>query len=112
MQMAELERIDPNAQAWADKLVRRAVGRHIFEEEGTWFLDLKTDGNDQAFPTRRFREDFERNAARVPPSSERRSFAVARSRSGEGEGKGERPTAAPAYQLLPQRGPQPAVRLT
>ncbi|RAK68491.1 hypothetical protein [Phenylobacterium kunshanense] len=52
-----------------------AVGRHIFEEEGTWFLDLKKDYDDQAFLTRRFREEFERYAAHVPPSSERRSFA-------------------------------------
>lgn len=75
MQMAELERIDPNTEAWADKLVRGAVGRHIFEEEGTWFLDLKKDDDDQAFLTRRFREAFERYAAFGPPSSERRRFA-------------------------------------
>ncbi len=75
MQMAESERLDPNTQAWADQLVRRAVGRHIFEEEGTWFLVLKTDYDDQAFLTRRFREEFDRYAAHVPPSSERRSFA-------------------------------------
>jgi hypothetical protein len=77
MQMAELERIDPSTDAWADKLehIRGAVLHHIFEEEGTWFLDLKKDYDDQAFLTRRFREEFDRYAAHAPPSSERRSFA-------------------------------------
>jgi len=36
MQMAELERIPPEDEAWADKLehIRGAVLHHIFEEEG------------------------------------------------------------------------------
>lgn len=64
MQMAELERIDASAQAWADKLehIRGAVLHHIFEEEGTWFLDLKRDYDDQAFLTRRFHEEYARYA--------------------------------------------------
>lgn len=65
MQMAELERIDPGSQAWTDKLehIRGAVLHHIFEEESTWFLDLKRDYDDQAFLTRRFHEEYERYAA-------------------------------------------------
>lgn len=64
------ERPGPGRQA-----APSAVGRHIFEEEGTWFLDLKKDYDDQAFLTRRFREEFDRYVARLPPSSERPSFA-------------------------------------
>lgn len=77
MQMAELERIDPNDQAWLDKLehIRGAVLHHIFEEEGTWFLELKEKAPDQAFLTMRFAEEYERyarGAADVSP--EPRSF--------------------------------------
>lgn len=62
MQMAELERIDPATDAWADKLehIRGAVLHHIYEEEGTWFIELKEQYDDQAFLTRRFREEYER----------------------------------------------------
>lgn len=64
MQMAELERIDPASEAWLDKLehIRGAVLHHIYEEEGTWFLELKEEYDDQAFLTRRFREEYERYA--------------------------------------------------
>ena len=64
MQMAELERIDPATEAWLDKLehIRGAVLHHIYEEEGTWFLELKEEYDDQAFLTRRFREEYERYA--------------------------------------------------
>jgi hypothetical protein len=64
MQMAELERIDPATEAWADKLehIRGAVLHHIYEEEGTWFLELKEKYDDQAFLTKRFREEYERYA--------------------------------------------------
>lgn len=62
MQMAELERIAPSDEAWLDKLehIRGAVLHHIFEEEGTWFLELKEKGEDQATLTARFREEYER----------------------------------------------------
>jgi hypothetical protein len=78
MQMAELERIDPATEAWADKLehIRGAVLHHIFEEEGTWFLELKADYEDQAFLTRRFREEFERYAGEERSGGEPRSFAA------------------------------------
>jgi hypothetical protein len=76
MQMAELERVEPSSEAWADKLehIRGAVLHHIFEEEGSWFLELKRDYEDQVFLTRRFREEFERYAAGARPPDERRSF--------------------------------------
>lgn len=86
MQMAELERIDPADEAWADKLehIRGAVLHHIFEEEGTWFLELKEKAPDQAFLTRRFAEEYERYArgaqsgaqAEWTAGREPRSFAV------------------------------------
>jgi hypothetical protein len=62
MQMAELERIDPADAAWHDKLehIQGAVLHHMFEEEGTWFLELKAKAPDQAFLTRRYAEEYGR----------------------------------------------------
>jgi len=83
MQMAELERIDPADQAWLDKLehIRGAVLHHIFEEEGTWFLELKK-APDQAFLTRRFAEEYgryERGATQAAGlTGEPRSFGASR----------------------------------
>lgn len=81
MQMAELERIDAATEAWLDKLehIRGAVLHHIYEEEGTWFLELKEQYDDQAFLTRRFHEEYERYArgaerAEMASSGEPRSF--------------------------------------
>lgn len=79
MQMAELERIDPAEDAWRDKLehIRGAVLHHMFEEEGTWFLELKAKAPDQDFLTRRFAEEYQRYAFGVAEASaaEPRSFA-------------------------------------
>ncbi|CAN7618995.1 hemerythrin domain-containing protein [Phenylobacterium sp. LjRoot219] len=79
MQMAELERIDPATKEWLDKLehIRGAVLHHVYEEEGTWFLELKNKYDDQAFLTVRFLEEFERyvGEASRSASAERRSFA-------------------------------------
>jgi hypothetical protein len=73
MQMAELERIDPSTDEWLDKLehIRGAVLHHIFEEESTWFLELKDRYEDQGFLTRRFSEEYDRYArgAEMSPSS-------------------------------------------
>jgi hypothetical protein len=64
VQMAELERIDPAAQDWLDKLehIRGAVLHHAYEEEDKWFIELKQKYDDQAFLTERFSEEFERYA--------------------------------------------------
>lgn len=64
MQMAELERIPPEGEPWAEKLehIRGAVLHHIFEEEGFWFLEIKEKYEDQAFLDRRFVEEYERYA--------------------------------------------------
>lgn len=62
MQMAELERIDPTDEAWRDKLehIQGAVLHHMFEEEGTWFLELKQKAPDQDFLTKRYAEEYGR----------------------------------------------------
>ncbi|WP_300578421.1 hemerythrin domain-containing protein [Phenylobacterium sp.] len=64
MQMAELERISPEDDAWVDKLehIRGAVLHHIFEEESVWFPELKDKYEDQGFLDRRFVEEYERYA--------------------------------------------------
>jgi hemerythrin superfamily protein len=69
LQMAELERIDPGSEAWRDKLehIQGAVLHHMFEEEGTWFLELKEKYADQDRLTLRFKEEFERYAGAAPP---------------------------------------------
>jgi hypothetical protein len=77
MQMAELERIDPATPDWAEKWehIRGAVLHHIYEEEGTWFLELKDKYDDQGFLTERFREEYERYAGgEAGLGGERRSF--------------------------------------
>lgn len=61
MQMAELERLDPATQDWTDKLehIEGALLHHMYEEEGTWFIDL-LEYEDQKALTQRFREEYTR----------------------------------------------------
>jgi hypothetical protein len=63
-QMAELESIPPMSQEYLDKLehIRGAVAHHVYEEEGTWFLELKAklSESQQARLTQRYKEEFER----------------------------------------------------
>ena len=83
MQMAELERINPADAAWRDKLehIQGAVLHHMFEEEGTWFLELKEKAPDQDFLTKRFAEEYGRyvfgvsEAPQGQAAAEPRSFA-------------------------------------
>lgn len=67
MQMAELERIDPSAPDWADKLehIRGAVLHHMYGEEKDWFADLARDEADGEMIARRYREEYERYAGRT-----------------------------------------------
>ena len=88
LQMAELERIDPSTNAWLRKLehIHRAVRRHMYEEENGWFLDLKDKAQDQAYLTRRFREEFARYAGEGELSfaqAEPRSFNPTQLSAGE-----------------------------
>jgi hypothetical protein len=50
------------SQEYLDKLehIRGAVAHHVYEEEGNWFLDLKTklSAKDQTKITFRYREEF------------------------------------------------------
>lgn len=61
MEMAELERLDPASQDWLDKIehIEGAVLHHMFEEEGTWFIELKK-APDQGKLKQRYVEEFER----------------------------------------------------
>lgn len=63
-QMAALSELDPMSQDYVDKLehIRGAVTHHMYEEEGTWFLELKekVPASDQAKLTKRYQEEFDR----------------------------------------------------
>jgi hypothetical protein len=63
-QMALLENLAPMSQDYLDKLehIRGAVAHHVYEEEGTWFLELKEKvaTGDQAKLSRRFEEEYAR----------------------------------------------------
>jgi hypothetical protein len=64
MQMSNLELLDPMTQDYIDKLehIRGAVTHHMYEEEGTWFIELKdkVPAADQAKLTARYSEEFSR----------------------------------------------------
>jgi hypothetical protein len=62
MQMALLEKLPPMSQEFTNELeqIEGAVLHHMYEEEGTWFLELQQKAESQATLTRRFREEFER----------------------------------------------------
>jgi len=64
VQMGLLENLDPMSQEYLDKLehIRGAVAHHVYEEEGNWFLDLKTKlpPADQTKITFRYQQEFSR----------------------------------------------------
>lgn len=65
VQMHELEHLEPMSQEWLDKLdhIRGAVLHHIYEEEGTWFIELaEKAGAETQLLTQRFAEEFDRYA--------------------------------------------------
>jgi len=63
-QMAKLEKIDPASQEFIAKVeeIRAAVRHHMYEEEATWFPQLKkrSAATDQSLITSRFQEEFQR----------------------------------------------------
>jgi hemerythrin superfamily protein len=63
-QMSLLEKLAPMSQEYLDKLehIRDAVAHHMYEEEGTWFPELKTKASsaNQTNLTRRYAEEFNR----------------------------------------------------
>lgn len=64
IQMHALESLDPMSQDYLDKLehIRGAVAHHMYQEESTWFLELKKSlaVADQARLTQRYHEEFKR----------------------------------------------------
>jgi hemerythrin superfamily protein len=78
VQMGLLEDLDPMSQEYLDKLehIRGAVAHHVYEEEGNWFVDLKTKlaPADQTKITFRYQQEFSRytrnedEASNEPPS--------------------------------------------
>jgi hemerythrin superfamily protein len=64
LQMGLLEDLPPMSQDFLDKLehIRGAVAHHVYEEEGSWFLDLKKKlpAAEQAKLTARYEEQFSR----------------------------------------------------
>jgi hypothetical protein len=62
--MGLLEDLEPMSQEYLDKLehIRGAVAHHVYEEEGNWFLDLKTKlpPADQTKITFRYLQEFAR----------------------------------------------------
>jgi hemerythrin superfamily protein len=64
IELHKLEMLDPMSQEWLDKLehIRGAVLHHMYEEESTWFPELREvmGGTDDAMHAQRFRQEFER----------------------------------------------------
>ncbi len=64
MQMAALERLDPNSDDYADKLghLEGAVAHHVYKEESDWFIDLKQSAppQDQEMVAKRYAQEFQR----------------------------------------------------
>jgi hypothetical protein len=64
MEMAELETLPPMSRSYMDALehIRVIVAHHMYEEESSWFLELKqkTMAADQAKLSRRYQEEFDR----------------------------------------------------
>ena len=79
LQMGLLEDLPPMSQDFLDKLehIRGAVAHHVYEEEGNWFLDLKTKLSmaDQAKLTQRYAEQFSRYMGTDAKSSTSSSLA-------------------------------------
>ena len=67
VEMHLLEHLEPMSVEWLEKLehIRGAVLHHVYEEEGTWFVDLaEKAASEEALLTARFAEEFERYAGR------------------------------------------------
>jgi hemerythrin superfamily protein len=64
MQLGLLERMDPISQDFDDKLghLEGAVKHHVYQEEGSWFIDLveSADEADHQMIAQRYSEEFNR----------------------------------------------------
>jgi hypothetical protein len=70
IQMALLETMSPMTQDYLDKLehIRGAVAHHVYEEEGTWFLELKekATAEEQERLSQRYQEEVSRYLGELP----------------------------------------------
>ena len=82
IQMALLEKLDPMSQEFDDKLghIEGAVQHHVYAEEHSWFIDLKSKAPpaDQITLTRRYAEEYNRyvDHANPPGAAEREKRAA------------------------------------
>ncbi len=80
-QMGLLERLAPMTQNYFDRLehIRDAVADHMYEEEGTWFLELKERASlaNQAKLARRYTEEFDRYVHGNTPTGDSRLYTSA-----------------------------------
>ena len=64
VQMALLEDLEPMSQDYFDKLghIKGAVAHHVYEEEGNWFLDIRSNATPamQSKLSARYLEEFTR----------------------------------------------------
>ena len=78
LQMGLLEDLPPMSQEFMDKLehIEGAVAHHVYEEEGTWFLELrsKLPAADQTKLTARYDEQFARYMGKDAPGDALRSM--------------------------------------
>jgi hypothetical protein len=81
IQMGLLERLEPMSQDYLEKLehIRGAVAHHVYEEEGTWFIDLKekVPAPEQTELARRYAEEFERYVDEDSPVAQLRQVGTA-----------------------------------
>lgn len=89
VQLAGLDELDPMSQDYLDKLehLRGAVEHHVYEEEGTWFLELQDklerDAHDKL--TARYKEEFGRYMG-MPPQGVSQSMSQGMSQQGSAQG--------------------------
>jgi hypothetical protein len=82
MQMAMLDVLAPMSKEYAEKLedIRVAVAHHVYEEEGTWFLELakKAPAAVQAKLALQYREEFDKYfaGAKTPIAAAHRADAM------------------------------------
>ncbi len=94
IQMGLLEDLEPMSQAYLDKLehIRGAVAHHVYEEEGTWFIDLKAKlpPADQTKITFRYQQEFSRytgDREDVAPNAGANTLSRARMAQGDPNAK-------------------------
>jgi hemerythrin superfamily protein len=63
MQLGLLEYLDPMSEEYMDKFehLRGAVLQHVYQEESSWFIELKDKAEDPTFLTQRYLEEFSRH---------------------------------------------------